>query len=183
LPSFLRTSGLCGKSTDFETASRQKLSPAAPPRNWNFHRSSERNCRRTGRRVALAIKSASLQLHPKFGTAVERREVPEGDIDEALFDHLVCAGQHRKEQVEDERLCGLKVDGQIKSGRPLHRQVGGLFAAKANSARNPTSIQLRRKCSWLSAPAPKQRHSTCKWKQYVVDARITGNPGIERADG
>jgi DNA-binding transcriptional LysR family regulator len=42
LPSFLRTSGLRGKSTDFEIVSRQTLGRAVLARNWNFHRSPER---------------------------------------------------------------------------------------------------------------------------------------------
>src|SRR6516162_8036186 len=43
-----------------------------------------------------------------------------------LFDHLVGAGEHRRWQVETERLGSLEIDYQLVFGRRLHRQVGRL---------------------------------------------------------
>jgi hypothetical protein len=58
-PSFLPSSGLRGTSADSKAVACQKLGPVAPARNWNFHRSSEPGCHRTGRLLAVAISPIS----------------------------------------------------------------------------------------------------------------------------
>src|SRR5437762_14111095 len=46
----------------------------------------------------------------------------------ALFDHLAGAGKQRRLHGEAERLRGLELDDELKSGGKLYRQIGGLRA-------------------------------------------------------
>jgi hypothetical protein len=46
----------------------------------------------------------------------------------ALFDHLVGAGKQRRLHGEAERLRGLEIDDELKSGGKLYRQIGRLRA-------------------------------------------------------
>jgi hypothetical protein len=52
-------------------------------------------------------------------------------------DHLVSSSQQRFRDGEPESLRGLEIDDQINFGDLLYRQVGGLGAGNAGSARTP----------------------------------------------
>ena len=45
-----------------------------------------------------------------------------------LFDHLIGERKQRRRDREAERLCGLKVEDELKFGGLHHRKGGGLLA-------------------------------------------------------
>src|ERR1700752_3781358 len=44
------------------------------------------------------------------------------------FDQVVRAGKQRQRYSEADRFSGLEINNQLEFGRPLDRQIGGLFA-------------------------------------------------------
>src|SRR4051794_10664981 len=62
-----------------------------------------------------------------------------------LFDHLVCAGEQRRRELEAERFCGVEIDDQVVLGRCLDGQVAGLLAVEnAIDVRSRASILVDR---------------------------------------
>src|SRR5262249_10152670 len=56
------------------------------------------------------------------------------------FDHLVGAGKQRGRHGDAERFRGLEVDHQLELSRPLHGQVGWLFALENAASVDPGKV-------------------------------------------
>src|SRR5437870_4324574 len=90
-----------------------------------------------GARTQLTARTTARPIS-RIGTSVEdgwressRRELPGGAGREGrawLFDHLIRPQKHRLRDFHAERLGGLHVDDQLKLGRLLHWEIGGLGA-------------------------------------------------------